>query len=176
MNKATSRDGHRGMTRRDNPEGLREIERVIASTVVFSSDGYVLMGRKDPAKGGVYNDAWHIPGGGVEGDETLVRAAARELSQEVGISLSEEKFIAIPIVGNGAAVKTLKNGERVWCRMEFNRFEVRLDKPASELSEALRPGDDLIELHWFAPEQLADIKQIPGGKEFFLEAGYIRVA
>jgi 8-oxo-dGTP pyrophosphatase MutT (NUDIX family) len=28
------------------------------------------MGQKDPNKGGVYSDYWHIPGGGVDNGET----------------------------------------------------------------------------------------------------------
>jgi hypothetical protein len=42
---------------------MREIERTIVSALIFSQDGKLLMGKKDPAKGGVYPDCWHIPGG-----------------------------------------------------------------------------------------------------------------
>ena len=45
---------------------MREIERTIVSGLVFSKDGKLLMGLKDPAKGGVYPDVWHIPGGGID--------------------------------------------------------------------------------------------------------------
>lgn len=56
--------------------------------------------------------------------------------------------------------------------MEFNRFEVHInDKLADEIELHLK--DDLIEARWFSKEELANIKQIPGGKEFFQEAGYI---
>jgi len=164
------------MADQDNPEGLREIERVIASAVIFSSDGYVLMGQKDPARGGVYSDAWHIPGGGIEEGETLPEAAARETRQETGLDIAADKFIPVPIIGSGATVKTLESGERVWCRMQFNRFEVHLDGSASELVKQTEPGDDLVELRWIPPEELADIKQISGGKEFFAEAGYIKAS
>lgn len=157
-----------------NTENLREIERVIASAVILSTDGYMLLGRKDPSRGGVYADAWHIPGGGVEKGESLSEAAAREVLQEVSLNIPEEQFTPVPIVGHGAAVKTLESGERVWCRMEFNRFEVRLDKPVAELEHMVRPGDDLVELRWFSGAELAEVRQIPGGKEFFREAGYIK--
>jgi hypothetical protein len=55
--------------------------------------------------------------------------------------------------------------------MEFNRFEVYLDKSSDEV--ALKPTDDLVELRWFDKRDLAYVKQIPGGREFFQERGYI---
>jgi hypothetical protein len=58
-----------------NPEHLPVIHREIASTVLFSSDGSLLLGRKDPEGGGVYADKWHLPGGGTEAGEPLPQAA-----------------------------------------------------------------------------------------------------
>lgn len=157
----------------ENVENLREIERVIASAIVISSDGYILMGQKDPAKGGVYSEFWHIPGGGIDEGESLEDAVIREVREEVGLTVMPEQLKQVPIVGEGQTTKVI-DGERVWCKMKFNRFEVRLDQPAAELSSQVQPGDDLVELTWFSPEELADVEQIPGGKEFFIEAGYIQ--
>jgi len=156
-----------------NTENLREIERDIASVLIFSSDGRLLMGRKDPDKGGVYLNAWHIPGGGVEGGESLVEAAIREANQETGLKLASEQLTFVPIVGEGQTIKTLENGEKVWCKMKFNRFKVSLDVTAEGLSQKIRPGDDLVELRWFSSEELKDVEQIPGGREFFTKAGYV---
>lgn len=41
---------------------MREIERQIVSALIFSKDGKLFQGMKDPNKGGVYSDCWHIPG------------------------------------------------------------------------------------------------------------------
>jgi 8-oxo-dGTP pyrophosphatase MutT (NUDIX family) len=163
----------KSQTKPHNPEGLREIDRIIASALIFSSDGYLLMGRKNPYKGGVYPNAWHIPGGGIEDGESLEQSAAREIYEEVGLQISPEQLTKIPIEGGGSTTKTLESGERVWFKMQFNRFEARLDKTAEELAHEVRPGDDLVELRWFAQNELADVEQIPGGKEFFIQAGYI---
>lgn len=58
--------------------------------------------------------------------------------------------------------------------MEFNRFEVRLeDKNSDEIKLHLK--DDLVEAKWFSKEELPFVKQIPGGKEFFEKAGYIKI-
>ncbi len=101
----------------DNSEGLREIDRRIAALVIFSSDGKILMGKKDPQKGGVYPDAWHIPGGGMEKGEELEDTAIREGEQEVlGLKIDKDMLHRLPNIGRGATVKTLESGERVWCK------------------------------------------------------------
>ena len=153
-------------------EGLREIQRVIVSALIFSKDGKLLMGKKDPTKGGVYPDCWHLPGGGTDEGEDLQQALRREIGEEVGINVSNYSPILIPEKGTGVSEKTLRTGERVLCKMEFNRFRVDIDdKPASEIK--LRLGDDLVEIKWFNPEELSTVKLVPGGKEFFQKIGLI---
>ncbi len=129
------------------------------------------MGKKDPDAGGVYSDCWHIPGGGVDEGETLEQALKREVQEEVSIDLSPYQIIPVPFIGSGVAEKTLTTREVVSCRMEFHRFEVHIDKDAGAMM--LHPTDDLVEIRWFSREELPGVKQIPGGKEFFQQAGYI---
>ena len=151
---------------------MREIERTIVSALIFSKDDKLLMGKKDPSKGGVYPDCWHIPGGGVDEGETLEQALQREIKEEVGIDISSYNSALIPGKGSGIAEKTLSSGEKVLCKMEFNRFRVDInDKLASEIN--VDPNDDLIEIRWFSLEELPNVKQIPGGKEFFQKIGLI---
>ena len=145
---------------------MREIERTIVSGLIFSNDGKLLMGLKDPTKGGVYSDCWHIPGGGVDEGESLENALRREVQEETGIDISKARVIPVVLVGSGSAEKTLKEtGEVVLCHMKFNRFEIYLDQNADEVQ--LHLGDDLVETRWFSKEELGSVKQIPGGKEFF---------
>jgi 8-oxo-dGTP pyrophosphatase MutT (NUDIX family) len=151
---------------------MREIQRTIVSALIFSKDGRLLMGRKDPSKGGVYPDAWHIPGGGVDDGETLLQTLEREVQEEVGIKISGCKVVPLSIKRGGSAEKTLKDtGERVLCNMEFNYFEVYVPKDASDVEIVL--NDDLIEVNWFSKNELGSIAHIPGGKEFFIEMGYM---
>ncbi len=152
---------------------MREIERVIVSALIFSKDGKLLMGRKDPMKGGVYPDCWHIPGGGVDAGETLEKALQREIKEEIGLDVMPYHPVLIPHKASGVAEKTLRStGEKVLCRMEFNKFRVDIhDKNADAIE--LRLDDDLIEVRWFTKEELPGVKQIPGGREFFQQIGLI---
>ncbi|MFA6514061.1 MAG: NUDIX hydrolase [Patescibacteria group bacterium] len=151
---------------------MREIERIIVSALIFSKDGKLLMGQKDPVKGGVYPDCWHIPGGGVDVGETLEQALQREVLEETGIDISNYEIVTVPFIDSAITEKTLKTGEVVLCKMEFNRFEIYINnKTAEEIK--LSPTDDLVEIQWFDKKRLSDIKNIPGGKEFFQKMGYI---
>lgn len=151
---------------------MKEIKRTIVSALIFSKDGKLLMGKKDPAEGGVYPDCWHIIGGGIDEGEDLEQALKREVEEEVGIDISPYHPVFIPEKGRGVAEKTLSSGEKVLCKMEFNRFRVDInDKSANEIKINL--SDDLVEIRWFGPEELPSVKQIPGGREFFKKIGLI---
>ncbi len=150
---------------------MREINRIIVAAIIFSKDEKVLMGKKDPGSGGVYIDSWHIPGGGVEEGETLDQALVREVREEVGIDISPYKIKKRATIGHGSSEKTLSNGERVICHMEFNHFEVLLDEVSTDIK--LELADDLVEARWFSRTELKQVQQIPGGKELFREMGYL---
>ncbi len=150
---------------------MRQITRTIVVAFIFSLDKHILMGRKDPSKGHVYPDCWHYPGGGIEEAETLEEAVIREVMEEVGIDIRNQHIIPIQLKNSGSSEKTLANGEKVMCNMDFNYFEIRLDKNAGEVKTKL--SDDLAEVKWFSEEEFPNVKQIPGGREFLQELGYI---
>ena len=56
---------------------MRTIKRDIAGAFIFSNDNHVLLGKN--IKGGVYEDLWVVPGGGIDEGESKVEAARREL-------------------------------------------------------------------------------------------------
>lgn len=152
---------------------MREIERQIVSAIIFSAEGKILLGRKHPEKGGVFIDCWHIPGGGVDQGETFAAAIRREVLEEVGLDISSGcRIVYVNEVNDGVSEKTLPSGEKVMCKMEFNYFEIYLEKNSGEVE--LKPEGDLVEVKWFSQEELKGVKQIPGGKEFFEKMGYIK--
>ena len=151
---------------------MREINRVIVSALIFSQDDKLLMGKKDPAKGGVYPDCWHIPGGGVDEGESFEQTLIREVFEEVGIDISSYPLLPIPHIGTGTAEKTLTSGEKVLCHMEFNRFKVVIDDQTADEIKLTLSGD-LIETRWFSIDELPSIKQVPDGKELLQKLGLI---
>ena len=152
---------------------MREIHRIIASALLFSSDGKLLLGKKDPTSGGVYLDCRHLPGGGIDEGESLHDAVIREVSEEVGIDIHDTEITHLPYVDTGVSEKTLKDtGEKVLCHMEFNRFQITIDQPAHEIETTL--SDDLVEVRRFTQEELTTIQLVPGGREFFEKMGLIK--
>lgn len=163
--------------------------RITASAIIISADDCVLLGRKNPKKGGSFADNWHIPGGGLDDGETKLDAAVRETFEETGLQLNPEDFTQIVGVPEelrfGKSVRT-RGGSRVITPMEYNRFEVRLSKHSDEIDlNALvsagktdnqtgeREELEFIEMRWVPFGQLHEYNQIPGGEEFFRWKGYI---
>lgn len=131
------------------------------------------MGRKDPAHGGVYSDCWHIPGGGLDAGEDLLEGLAREIAEETGIDTSAGHVSLADDTGYGESEKTLKDsGEKVLCKMHFNVYSVHLDQEAAHVSLAM--NDDLVELHWFAMDELSGIQLTPPSVALFTKLGWIK--
>jgi 8-oxo-dGTP pyrophosphatase MutT (NUDIX family) len=65
------------------------VERLAARVLVLDPDGALLLFRgRDPSR--PEQDAfWFTPGGGVEGDETLLVTARREVLEETGLEVTE---------------------------------------------------------------------------------------
>lgn len=148
---------------------MRTIQRRIVTGYIISSDGQLLLGKKDPAKGGVYPDSWHNPGGGVEPDETDEQALAREIWEETGIDIAGSRIRLIDDKASGQAVKTLPGGEQIIADMHFIAYTVHLREPAAAL--ALQPADDLMELRWFSARDVEHIDMTPPAKALFTRIG-----
>ncbi len=152
---------------------MKPVERIIASAIIFSKDGKILMGKKDPTQSGPYSECWHIPGGGVESGESLQEAIVREVYEETGLDISRYELYQTPhqetIIIDKNKHLTL---EPLLHQLEFNRFEVRLDQNADEI--IINASSDLVILKWFSCEEIKHIEQIPGGREFFEKMGYLQ--
>lgn len=151
---------------------MRTIEREIVSGLIFSKDGKLLMGMKDPEHGGVYPDCWHIPGGGVEIDETKEQALQREILEETGIDISSAKVSLADDQGSGQTEKTLKDtGEKVLCNMTFNVYRIDLDTNADQTP--LNPSDDLPTLEWASLDKVSGYKLTPPSITLFKRLGFL---
>lgn len=124
---------------------MRTIKRDIAGALIFSNDRHVLLGKNNT--GGVYDDLWVVPGGGIDEGETKEQAVKREILEEVGIDISNSAIYLVPEVQTGTTEKTLRDtGERVLVDMTFYNFKVDIDLPASKID--IRLEDDFGHAEW----------------------------
>lgn len=153
---------------------MKSITRDIVSALIFSKDGKLLMGTKDPNAGGAYSDCWHLPGGGVDEGESLKDALVREVKEETGIDVTEYKFTKVDYRDTGEAEKTLKDtGEKVMCKMTFYIYAIEIpDLLATEVPVHL--GDDLVEYHWFDENEIKAVKLTPPSIKLFKHLNFFK--
>jgi len=137
---------------------MRTIKRDIAGALLFSNDQHVLVGKN--VKGGVYEDLWVIPGGGIDDGESKEAAAKRETLEEVGIDINDAQIEAIELFQSGTTEKTLRDtGERVLVDMTFYNFKVTIDLPAKSIPIKLE--DDFGYAEWVPISKLKDRSYSP---------------
>jgi len=137
---------------------MRTIKRNIAGALLFSNDKHVLIGKN--VKGGVYENLWVIPGGGIDEGETKEDAAKREILEEVGIDINNTNIEPIEPVQSGTTEKTLRDtGERVLVDMAFYNFKVTIDLPAASIPIKLE--DDFGYAEWVPISELKDRSYSP---------------
>lgn len=152
---------------------MRTIHRDIVSALILSKDGKLFQGKKDPSRGGVYADCWHIPGGGIDEGEEKVDALIREIREEAGIDISAYPIELVDDIGGGTSEKTLGDtGETVLCEMKFFVYRVvLLDQNAEDVEVSL--NDDLVEYAWTDLADLDLLKLTPPSAELFKRLGYL---
>lgn len=144
--------------------------RTIVAAVLVSQDNQILLGKV--RKGGVYPDCWHIPGGGVEENETKTEALNREIKEEVGLDIGGFQVELLSDSDTGEAVKTEKEtGEEWLVRMQFNTYRVDLPSPAVDIVARLQ--DDMQEYRWVPMDELSRYKHTPPSEKLFKHLGWI---
>lgn len=150
---------------------MREIQREIVSGLIFAKDGKLFQGQKDPQKGGVYCDCWHLPGGGAEPGEDKKTALAREIKEETGIDIAGYGVELADDSGRGESKKVLGTGEEVLCQMKFFVYRIDVDKNSTDIEINL--NDDLVKFRWTDPKELPGLKLTPPSVELFQKLGYL---
>lgn len=151
---------------------MRTTTRHIVAALLVAGDGKILIGRKDPQKGGVYGDAWVIPGGGIKASESQLGALRREVAEELGIDISRCETKLVDDTGEGVSPKRLKTGEKVQCQMRFAVYQVFLNQVSKEVK--LKLTSDLDEVVWVRVEDLGTYKLSPPALDLFTKLGYLK--
>lgn len=94
-----------------------------------------------------------IPGGGAESGETAVKAAQREIQEELGWSLSEKQL---------QSAFTFRNGQRL--EIYFHATISHTSAPMIQGEEALRShAQNLYQPEWLDIEAIRDLNLWPAG-------------
>lgn len=128
------------------------------------------MGKEE--EGGVYPDCWHLPGGGLDAGETKQEGLRREIKEETGMDITGLPTKLLSDKDTGEHVKTdNKTGETYLAKMQFNDYQVELDKNADEVKITL--GDDLVEYRWVSIGDLKNYHLTPPSQKLFTSLGWI---
>jgi len=143
---------------------METIFRDTVAAYIVSADHKVLFGRKDPAKPSVYADCWHVPGGGIDPDETREQALAREVREETGIDIASAQMVLIDDTGRGESVKQRLDQPDVLVKMTFAVFKVALPAVSGDIE--LKQSDDLIDLTWFTVAEVQSLQLTPPARAY----------
>lgn len=151
---------------------MRTMHRDIVAALLFSKDNKLFMALRDPDGGGVYIDTWQIPGGGIDKNETKEQAIIREIAEETGIDISDEKLLLVDDTGHGHAEKTLREtGERVVVVMDFYVYKVQLPMDSDAIDVVL--GEEFISFQWFALSALPHLNLAPPSISLFKKLHFL---
>ena len=152
---------------------MQKIHREIVAAIIVSKDEKIFLGKKNPEEEGVYPDCWHIPGGGIEKDETPTQAVIREIGEETGIDISNYNVELVDDTGHGLGFKKDRSsGEKVECDMHFIVYQIQLEDQRSEQIE-LHLNDDLVSGIWIPFSELKNYQLTPPSIVLFKKLGWI---
>lgn len=148
---------------------MKTIHRDIASAFIVSADEKLLLGRNK--KGGVYQGALVIPGGGIEVGETKLEALTREMWEEVKIDIAGANISELG-ESTGESEKYVKDlGEVALVKMTFFDYLVRLERVASEID--VTSEDDFEFVGWFPLLELDGLHLGPAPRATLARKGWV---
>jgi len=117
----------------------------LGANVILTCQGKLLLERRRDS------DTWGLVGGGVKKSETELQAIAREIREELGIRIPQDKFTRLAVYGEPGRIAALKDGS-IW-RMVVVVFGLDLpQEPEMTISAESR------ELRFFTKEELKNIE------------------
>ena len=120
--------------------------RLVVVPIIRDEFERVLLCKMPPDRG-VFPNQWGLPGGGIEAGERMNDALAREVREELGISI----FEATPLFfKDGLHEKTFLDGSKRPIYMVFLLFECRVSS-----TESICLNAEFCEYAWVEPARLS---------------------
>ncbi|MBO5322619.1 MAG: NUDIX domain-containing protein [Oscillospiraceae bacterium] len=117
----------------------------LGANVILTCQGKLLLERRRDS------DTWGLVGGGVKKSETELQAIAREIREELGIRIPQDKFTRLAVYGEPGRIAAFRDGS-IW-RMVIVVFGLDLpQEPKMTISAESR------ELRFFTKEELKDVE------------------
>ena len=117
----------------------------LGANVILTCKGKLLLERRRDS------DTWGLVGGGVKKRETELQAIAREVREELGIRIPQDKFTRLAVYGEPGRIAAFQDGS-IW-RMVVVVFGADLpEEPHMTISAESR------ELRFFTKEELKNIE------------------
>ena len=127
-----------------NPPKTTQKTRLGANAIITCKGKILLEKRRDC-------DIWGLVGGGVKKWETELHAISREIYEELGLRISQERFEKLAVYGEPGRIAAYRDGS-VW-RMVIVVFGLELEEePSMVISKESR------DLRFFSKEELKDIE------------------
>lgn len=119
----------------------------LGANAIITWDGKLLLEKRRDS------DTWGLVGGGVKNHETELQAIAREVYEELGLRVPQEKFRKLAVYGEPGRIAAYCDGS-VW-RMVIVVFALELEKqPQITLSAESR------DMRFFTREELKNISVV----------------
>lgn len=120
-------------------ESTREEFRTVVKALI-TDRGEILIGKKDEEEGHPISGEWHILGGHLEHGEEVEEAVKREVKEETGLEVEVHQTVDIMSF--------------TWDSGEKDSLQIVLHCVAD--SHDAEPKDDLEEVKWVKPDELAE--------------------
>lgn len=131
----------------------------LGANAIITCKGRLLLERRRDS------NTWGLIGGGVKKWETEVQAMAREVREELGLRIAQDRFRKLKVYGEPGRIAAFCDGS-IW-RMVIVVFELTFDEePQMRISAESR------ELRFFTPEEVRQL-EIPVTHSDIVEECYL---
>lgn len=115
------------------------MKRIDVAAAIIVKDNHILATQRDS---GEFKDGWEFPGGKLEPGETSLEACKRELMEELGVELRNERFL-------------------INIKHHYSEFELNMDCFVCELASDVLTLNVHEDARWLSYENLDSVGWLP---------------